>query len=121
MIVGKLSDTHRGWVIGDFEPSLLKTKDFEVGILTHLKGEVWPAHYHKKGTEYNILIKGTMNVCDTELTAGDTLWIYDVSRYALGCMQQIIEEWDGTDFKKFANIIILLNKFSTYRLIIIYA
>ena len=50
MIVGKLSDTYRGWVIGDFEPSLLKTKDFEVGILTHLKGEQWPAHYHKKGT-----------------------------------------------------------------------
>ena len=36
MIVGKLSDTHRGWVIGDFEPSLLKTKDFEVGIDSYL-------------------------------------------------------------------------------------
>ena len=75
MIVGKLSDTTRGWVIGDFEPSLLKTKDFEVGILTHIKGEQWPAHYHKKGTEYNILIKGKMNVCDTELEAGDTFII----------------------------------------------
>ena len=72
MIVGKLSDTTRGWVIGDFEPSLLKTKDFEVGILTHLKGEQWNAHYHKEGTEYNILIKGSMNVCDTELITGDT-------------------------------------------------
>ena len=41
MIVGKLSDTTRGWVIGDFEPSLLKTKDFEVGILTHLKDETF--------------------------------------------------------------------------------
>lgn len=40
---------------------------------------------------------------DKKLTAGDTLWIYDVSRYALGCMQQIIEEWDGTNFKQFAN------------------
>ncbi len=72
MITGKLSDTTRGWVIGDFEPSLLKTKDFEVGILTHLKGEQWPAHYQKQGTEYNILIKGRMNVCNTELEEGDT-------------------------------------------------
>jgi quercetin dioxygenase-like cupin family protein len=75
VIVGKLSDTTRGWVIGDFEPSLLKTKDFEVGILTHLKDEPWTAHYHKEGTEYNILIKGRMNVCNTELTAGDTFII----------------------------------------------
>lgn len=72
MKVGKLSDTHRGWVIGDFEPSLLRTKDFEVGILKHPKGEKWPAHYHKIATEYNILIVGSMRLCDVELNAGDT-------------------------------------------------
>lgn len=72
MKVGKLSDTHRGWVIGDFSPSLLQTKDFEVGILHHPKGEIWPAHYHKVATEYNILIIGKMRLCGIELTAGDT-------------------------------------------------
>lgn len=71
MKVKKLSDTHRGWVMGDFEPSLLRTKDFEVGILKHPKGEKWPAHYHKIATEYNILISGTMKLCDTELVPGD--------------------------------------------------
>lgn len=75
MIVGKLSDTHRGWVIGDFNPSLLKTPLFEVGVLTHLKGEKWPAHYHKLGTEYNILVSGSMRVCNTELVSGDTFII----------------------------------------------
>lgn len=74
MKVGKLSDMHRGWVIGDFEPSLLKTKDFEVGVLTHHKGEKWPAHYHTN-PEYNILVSGSMRVCDTELVAGDTFII----------------------------------------------
>lgn len=72
MKVGKLSDTHRGWVIGDFEPSLLRTKDFEVGILKHPKGEKWPAHYHKIATEYNVLVSGSMRLCGTELAAGDT-------------------------------------------------
>jgi len=72
MKVGNLSDTHRGWVIGDFEPSLLRTKDFEVGILKHPKGEKWPAHYHKIAIEYNILISGTMRLCDVELVPGDT-------------------------------------------------
>jgi quercetin dioxygenase-like cupin family protein len=72
MKVGNISDTHRGWVIGDFEPSLLRTKDFEVGILKHPKGEKWPAHYHKIATEYNILISGTMRLCDVELVPGNT-------------------------------------------------
>lgn len=63
---------YRGWIIGDFDPSLLKTKDFEVGILHHPKGEKWPAHYHKIATEYNVLISGSMRLCDVELKAGDT-------------------------------------------------
>jgi quercetin dioxygenase-like cupin family protein len=72
---------HRGWCIGDFAPSLLRTKDFEVGVLLHPKGEKWPARYHVKGTEYNILVSGSMRVCDTELTAGDTFVIepYEVA------------------------------------------
>ena len=41
----------RGWFIGDFEPSVLKTKDFEVGVLVHPKGEKWPAHFHPVCTE----------------------------------------------------------------------
>lgn len=72
MQVGKINDMFRGWVIGDFEPSLLRTKDFEVGILKHPKGEKWPAHYHKVATEYNILVSGSMKLCGIELVAGDT-------------------------------------------------
>lgn len=72
MKVGRLENFYRGWVVGNFEPSLLQTKDFEVGILRHPKGEKWPAHYHKLATEYNILISGTMKLCNIELVAGDT-------------------------------------------------
>ena len=71
MRIGKMKDMKRGWCIGNFSPSILTTKDFEVGILHHPKGEKWSAHYHKIATEYNILISGKMRVCDQELTAGD--------------------------------------------------
>lgn len=71
MQVNKLSDMWRGWFIGDFDPSVLKTKHFEVGVLTHPKGEQWAAHYHPVGTEYNVLLEGSMKVCDTELKQGD--------------------------------------------------
>jgi quercetin dioxygenase-like cupin family protein len=72
MKVGKLNEFYRGWVIGNFEPSLYKTENFEVGILHHPKGEVWPAHYHKLATEYNILISGTMTLCGQKLEPGNT-------------------------------------------------
>ena len=61
----------RGWFIGDFEPSLLKTKDFEVAIMQHPKGQIWKAHYHAKATEYNVLLSGKMNICNRDLEAGD--------------------------------------------------
>jgi hypothetical protein len=47
MIVSDIKDMFRGWFIGNFEPAIFKSKDFEVGILFHSKGEKWPKHYHK--------------------------------------------------------------------------
>lgn len=61
----------RGWFIGDFDPSVYRTKDFEVGIIKHLKGETWPKHYHKAATEINCLISGKMIVQGKEITPGN--------------------------------------------------
>ena len=76
MIKYRIEDFTRGWLIGNFAPSLLKTKDFEVGLLTHKKGEVWPKHYHKIGTEYNVLISGSMTVDGTLIEPGDVFTFY---------------------------------------------
>jgi quercetin dioxygenase-like cupin family protein len=71
MIVTKIKDYVRGWFIGNFEPSLLKTDQFEVGLLTHKKGEAWAAHYHKESIEYNVLVSGKMVIQGKELNSGD--------------------------------------------------
>lgn len=71
MQVTKLDKMTRGWFIGNFEPSLYKTEEFEVAVLTHTKGEKWPAHYHKLATEYNVLLSGSMFCCGQELQTGD--------------------------------------------------
>ena len=59
---GKIATFKRGWFIGNFEPSVLKTEAFEVGLLSHHKGEYWAPHYHKEATEYNVLISGKMAI-----------------------------------------------------------
>jgi quercetin dioxygenase-like cupin family protein len=75
MIKKNINEFFRGWFIGNFEPSVLKTDQFEVGLLIHKKGEVWPAHYHKVGTEYNVLISGSMTVCGQDIAPGDVFVI----------------------------------------------
>ena len=71
MNVTKITDYLRGWFIGNFEPSVLKTDQFEVGLLTHKKGEYWAPHYHKESVEYNVLVSGKMIVQERELNSGD--------------------------------------------------
>ena len=67
----RLEDMKAGWFIGDFEPSLLRTKDFEVAVKMHPKGEIWDIHYHKVSREYNCLVKGSMTICGENLHEGN--------------------------------------------------
>tara|TARA_R100000315_G_scaffold43267_1_gene19118 strand:+ start:192 stop:512 length:321 start_codon:yes stop_codon:yes gene_type:complete len=70
MKVYDLKDYTRGWFIGDFEPSVFRTPDFEVGFLFHEKGENWPAHVHHLSDEFNVLVEGRMVICDQEINPG---------------------------------------------------
>lgn len=71
-----------GWFIGNFEPSLLKTTDFEVGVKHHPKGSYWQDHYHRHTTEYNLLIEGKMILNGNELSAGD---LFVIAPYEVSC------------------------------------
>lgn len=57
-----LKDYTRGWFIGNFEPSLLKTDDFEVSIRKYSKGDHEPLHHHKLATEYTIILEGAVEM-----------------------------------------------------------
>ena len=72
----KLNDFTRGWIIGDFSPSVLKTAEFEVGLLSHKKNEIWPAHFQKVATEYNVLISGEMYLNDNLISPGEIFIVY---------------------------------------------
>ena len=71
MIVDNISRFTRGWFIGDFEPSILRTKDFEVAVISHEKDEHIPKHYHSIATEYNILLSGKMFINNKTIKPGD--------------------------------------------------
>jgi quercetin dioxygenase-like cupin family protein len=76
-----LNEMQRGWFIGNFEPAILKTENFEVGLLSHKKGELWPQHYHIIATEYNLLISGSMTICGEFISPG-TIFILEPNEIA---------------------------------------
>ena len=54
----KLSDFFRGWFVGDFEPTLFKSKEIEVAVQVYKKNHIEPEHFHKVSTEITFMIKG---------------------------------------------------------------
>ena len=58
----KLEDMIKGWFIGNFEPSLYKTNDVEVGIKKYSAGDFENSHYHKIATEFTVIISGTVEM-----------------------------------------------------------
>lgn len=72
----KVIDFTRGWIIGDFEPSLYRSKDFEICITRHLKGEESIPHFHTRSEEINVVIAGSLTVNGRSCVAGD-VFIYD--------------------------------------------
>jgi dTDP-glucose pyrophosphorylase len=73
--IWNIHDFTRGWFIGDFLPSIIKTKNYEIALLTHLKDEQWDYHYHEKSDEINFLINGKMRINDRIITERQVFYI----------------------------------------------
>ena len=75
MKVDKLNDMFRGWVVGNFDPSLYKTDDVEVAVKTYKKGDYEPRHYHKIATEITVICKGRVLMNNELYEEGDIITI----------------------------------------------
>jgi len=72
MIIDNLKNMKDGWLIGNFEPSILKTDSFEVCVKEVKNDE---PHYHKKGKEYNIVLDGEVEINGTIFKKDDVFII----------------------------------------------
>jgi quercetin dioxygenase-like cupin family protein len=71
----RLAEFTGGWFIGNFTPSLLKTNDVEVAVKHYKAGDYDKEHYHKIGTEYTVVVKGSVKMSGKEYAEGDVLTI----------------------------------------------
>ena len=66
-----LKDFTRGWLVGDFEPSIINTDQFEFGIKEYQTGDQEDEHYHAIARELSVVISGHFEMNGQELGPGD--------------------------------------------------
>jgi quercetin dioxygenase-like cupin family protein len=96
MKVNNLDNFIKGWVIGNFEPSLLKTDDFEIAVKHYECGDFEPKHYHRVATEITIIAEGMVRMNGEIYSKGDII---------------TIEPGEATDFKALHETITTVIKF----------
>jgi anti-sigma factor ChrR (cupin superfamily) len=75
MKLHNLKDMFKGWLVGNFEPSLYKTDDVEVAVKNYKAGDKEEKHYHKIATEITIISDGKVRMNGTVYGTGDIITI----------------------------------------------
>lgn len=79
-----LADMTKGWFVGDFNPTCLRTRAAEVAVKQYEPGDYDAWHFHKVATEVTVIVHGLVEMNGVRHGAGDIL---------------VIEPGEGTDFR----------------------
>lgn len=85
----RLEDMVRGWFVGDFQPTALKTQNCEVAIRENKAGDYEEMHYHAVATEITVILEGEVEMCGKRWRAGDII---------------ILEPKTATDFRAITDV-----------------
>ena len=75
MDIHRIEDFSKGWVVGNFSPSLHRNSNFEVGVKFFIKGDVESAHKQLIATEITIVIDGSIRLGELVFGRGDIILI----------------------------------------------
>src|SRR5580692_4510253 len=79
----RLETMMKGWFVGDFEPSVLRSKEVEVAVKHYQAGDREDEHYHRLGIEVTLVVSGTVQMMGQTWEAGDIV---------------VVEPGEATDF-----------------------
>jgi quercetin dioxygenase-like cupin family protein len=69
----RLETMVKGWFVGDFAPTALKTDVCEVAVKHYHAGDFEALHHHKIGTEVTLIVSGRVRMQDQEWGPGDII------------------------------------------------
>ena len=71
MIYRRLDEMVGGWLVGNFEPSCLRTTACEVAYKEYEPGDQEAAHVHRVASELTLIASGRARMNGRDLAAGD--------------------------------------------------
>lgn len=83
MIIDNLDRMIKGWFVGNFDPTLIKTNDVECAVKRYKEGDHEDAHFHKVATEITVVVAGIVRMNGVEYKENDII---------------VMEPNDATDF-----------------------
>jgi anti-sigma factor ChrR (cupin superfamily) len=75
MRTARLENMVKGWFVGNFDPTLIRTNDVEVAVKYYRQGEHEARHHHKIATEITVIVSGKVRMNGVEYSAGDIIMI----------------------------------------------
>ncbi len=71
MEIFHLDEMVKGWFVGDFAPTALRTEAAEVAVKLYKAGEHESTHLHKVATEVTLVLDGAVEMRGRRLSRGD--------------------------------------------------
>ena len=91
----RLEDMIKGWFVGDFSPTLLRSKECEVAIKYYKAGDSEEKHVHKIATEITAIVSGDVEMAGKTWHAGDIV---------------LLEPGEPTDFRALTDTVTVVVK-----------
>ena len=92
----RLDEMTKGWFVGDFSPTIIKTRDVEVGVKHYQKNDYEESHHHKVATEITVIVSGKVRMNGEFYGAGDII---------------VIEPGEATDFEVLEDVTTVVVKY----------
>lgn len=96
MKTARIDDMVKGWFVGNFESTIIKTSDVEVAVKEYKKGDYEEAHYHKIAAELTVVVYGKVRMGKGVYGKGEII---------------IMEPGDVTDFEALEDTICTVVKY----------
>lgn len=85
-----LKNFTKGWLVGDFTPSIFQTKDIEIAIKKYKKGDKEKKHYHKIAIEYTTVLSGKIKMIDQIFNPDDIVVVDKNIENEFECLEDCI-------------------------------
>lgn len=70
-----IAEFTRGWLIGNFEPALIKSDQLEIGVKDFAAGAREPSHHQLIATEWTVVLSGECSIGGSRVRQGEIVEI----------------------------------------------